>query len=51
MTRISLKHAGIRLLVLSTVIAVTCPGWADEKPSADERLQKLLKTFSRRRQK
>ena len=45
MTRFSLIHAGVRLLVLSALIAVSCPGWAEEKPSADERLQKLLKRF------
>ncbi|WP_417383674.1 alpha/beta hydrolase [Gimesia sp.] len=45
MTRFSLIHAGVRLLVLSAMIAVSCPGWADEKPSVDERLQKLLQRF------
>ena len=45
MTRFSLLPASFRLLVLFAVMAVSSPGWAEEKPEVDERLQKLLKRF------
>lgn len=45
MTRLTLMHAGVRLFVLCALLAFSCPGWADEKPQVDQRLQKLLERF------